>query len=701
MTNTYYNGVIVPNYDYDYITQKPPTGELVINGSLTKGNKLTLESTVEDPNGVDTAGIFYQWFRDDLPIKNATQITYLLTELDVGKSLHVVANYTDFLANPESVTSSAVKILGSSSEPTYKLSVKNANVDEGESVTFKLKTTNVETGTAVPFVFMGSISEEDVSAGFNEKEFIVQVDGTATLTIAFLADKLTENIEKLTLSLNEVDESININVNDTSKTPNNLVKGDVTIMGAISEKSILKIENTLADTDGLGSFSYQWFSAGKAIKGATQEIYTLTKKDINQKISASISFTDKLGNVESKISAETEIVTAFDPNIGIIKAGTKSRDKLVGQAKNDSLSGLAGADELIGNAGNDYLNGGGGNDSLDGGTGNDKLIGDDGNDKLIGGSGNDHLEGSAGNDTLKGDAGVDTLSGGAGVDNMTGGDGNDYYFVDNVKDVINETSKNVTTGGSDTVESISDYVLPENIENFVLKDLAGKGHKATGNKLDNIITGSIGDDVLNGGAGNDKLNGNDGVDSLNGDLGIDILSGGKDSDVYYINNLEDKIIEEIDGGEEDHIISTESYELTTSKNVEWLTLSGNKAKMGEGNELNNLLQEVENGTVANDFKGYDGNDTINGEGGNDMLEGGNGNDVLNGGDGKDLAIFNADFFQYKITPNADANQIIVEYIGDIELFNEGEDILSDIETLQFADQTISAELILTGTALLD
>lgn len=128
-----------------------------------------------------------------------------------------------------------------------------------------------------------------------------------------------------------------------------------------------------------------------------------------------------------------------------------------------------------------------GNDSLDGGNGNDKLTGEDGKDVLIGGSGNDLLEGGKEDDTLQGDAGKDTLNGGAGADKMTGGAGDDYYFVENVKDVVTEEK----SAGTDTLESTLSYTLSKNVENLIL---AGKlDSKGTGNELNNTITGNLGD----------------------------------------------------------------------------------------------------------------------------------------------------------------------------------------------------------------
>ncbi len=385
--------------------------------------------------------------------------------------------------------------------------------------------------------------------------------------------------------------------------------------------------------------------------------------------------------------------------------GTANHDKLKGTATADKIEGLAGNDTLQGFAGNDNLDGGAGDDSLDGGNDNDVLMGGDGNDKLIGGSGNDSLNGDKGNDFLTGDLGNDTLNGGVGADTMSGGAGNDYYYVDNKLDVVNETDKVVAAaaldlknqavklvvakdlGGNDTVESTSSYVLGNYIENLVLKGITGTS--GTGNASNNKITGTIGDNLLTGLAGNDTLIGDEGNDTLDGGLGMDVLNGGNGSDVYFVNNKEDKIIETADSGDEDQIVSSVDYDLGTTPDVEWLTLFG-KSITATGNDLDNLLQEQDGGKNANVFNGGNGNDTLDGQGGNDTLEGSEGNDTLNGGDGIDMAVFSGSQDDYQITYNADANEIIVSFTGgaDLTSLDEGTDTLLDIEFIKFSDSDI-------------
>ena len=175
--------------------------------------------------------------------------------------------------------------------------------------------------------------------------------------------------------------------------------------------------------------------------------------------------------------------------------GTPKKDNLLGGAGNDILYGLEEDDILDGDAGDDTLYGGDGNDSLYGRDGNDVLYGDNGDDFLYGGDGLDTLYGGDGNDTLSKylTSGDGTLVGGAGNDKIWGGDGNDR----------------IDGGDGD----------------------------------DTWLEGYAGNDVILGGAGNDELYGDAGNDTLDGGPGADLMYGGEGDDVFFVDNIQDCIVD--------------------------------------------------------------------------------------------------------------------------------------------------------------
>ena len=385
-----------------------------------------------------------------------------------------------------------------------------------------------------------------------------------------------------------------------------------------------------------------------------------------------------------------DVWTAFKSvmNRGFIADGTPAQDILVGGKGHDTLRGLAGDDQLFGGAGNDRLEGGGEGEGFPTNLYSDRLYGEGGNDVLIGGNGDavDVLDGGAGRDRL--DAGT------GGGEWMIGGPGDDTY-------IAHATGGNFITeesdGGFDTVIWLgywgqvengdvllgwSYYQVPENVECFIVQSSEGEQVLAGGGALSlKVLKGGGGDDNLQGGTtgteisgrgGNDDLfagNGT-GADRLDGGGGADRMAGKDGDDVYVVNDPGDLIC---DLGGTDTVESRISFTLpqsagqvgqfsntwptglaTHAGEFENLTLLGNAALEGTGNDLSNVLKgnagnNVLQGIAGNDtLKGLEGDDTLQGGSDDDVLQGGTGrdelaggagNDTLRGGGGKDTFIF--------------------------------------------------------------
>jgi Ca2+-binding RTX toxin-like protein len=170
------------------------------------------------------------------------------------------------------------------------------------------------------------------------------------------------------------------------------------------------------------------------------------------------------------------------------------------------------------------------------------------------------------------------------------------------------------------------------VENLTLTGTAING---TGNTLANVIDGNAAANVLNGLDGNDTLNGYGGNDTLYGWGDADSMTGGVGNDLYYVDNIGDKVIE-VAGQGTDSVNAQISY--TLAPNVENLTLTTTATINGTGNTLANVIT---GNAAANVLSGLAGNDTLNGGNGNDVLVGGEGADVLIGGAGADRFDFNA------------------------------------------------------------
>lgn len=284
--------------------------------------------------------------------------------------------------------------------------------------------------------------------------------------------------------------------------------------------------------------------------------------------------------------------------------------------------------------------------------------GTDSGDVLYGASSGDVINGLAGKDTIYGNGGNDLLNGGTGADTMVGGSGNDVYYVDNVNDLVIET----TPAEYDRIVASVDYVLPEFVEDMDLAAGAANALRATGNTQDNVLAGNEFNNILSGG---------DGDDYLLGDVGTDTMIGGAGNDRFYVDNIGDEVQEDASSGYDTvHLFFLQTDSYTLSDNVEAIeVIDVTPVTAGfvalHGNALNNSL-------TAGDFAGMAlygeaGDDGLFGSGGNDTLYGGTGSDVLWGATGLDSMFGGAGDDQYYVSEDGD--QIT-------ELANEGTDTVT-------------------------
>ena len=244
------------------------------------------------------------------------------------------------------------------------------------------------------------------------------------------------------------------------------------------------------------------------------------------------------------------------------------------------------------------------------------------------------------------------------MDTMVGGDGNDTYVVDNIVDIVTESSTDLAQ--IDTVESGISYFLGSNVENLLLTGV-GNIHGG-GNILDNILTGNSGNNSLNGGEGND------------------IMAGGAGNDYYDVDAVDDQVIEN-DGEGSDTVFSYISY--TLGANLEDLFLEGTTDLNGTGNTFDNFIS---GNSGANILDGGDGDDLLDGGEGNDILDGGDGNDHLWGGEGNDIMAGGAGNDYYDVYA-----------VDDQVIENDGE---GDDNVFSYISYTLGAnleDLFLEGT----
>ena len=295
-----------------------------------------MESVSSDPT---SSIISYQWFRDGTVVSNATQATYKLSQGDVGKKISVKASYTDGFGAVESV----------SSDPTS--SIINVNDAPTGSVTI---TGTVNKGHALT-----------ASNNFTDD------DGIGAMSYQWMNNGIAiRNATQSTYTLAQVDTGQNISVQasyiDNQNTPesvksnsvlvngNQAPTGSVTIKGVQTYGSTLSVTNTIKDKDGIGKLSYAWQNDKSVL--SNNSTYTLSDNDIGKKVWATVSYTDKKGNLEEVKSKIVDVtVSTKSSAVHDLLTGTDGANKLNGLAGNDTLIGGFGADTLTGGVGADVF----------------------------------------------------------------------------------------------------------------------------------------------------------------------------------------------------------------------------------------------------------------------------------------------------------------------------------------------------------
>ena len=215
-----------------------------------------------------------------------------------------------------------------------------------------------------------------------------------------------------------------------------------------------------------------------------------------------------------------------------------------------------------------------------------------------------------------------------------------------------------------------------------------------------LLYGYAGDDLLLGGAGNDTLIGGSGNDDLYGGTGWDYLEGGTGHDDYFVDSLNDKVVEY--AGEGLDLIHTNLAGYALPANVEDLVYEGLGNFEGIGNSLDN---DITGSSGHDDLSGYGGSDLLIGGAGNDDLYGGAGGDLIKGGSGLDALLggsgndllsggTGADDFYFNTALSRTTN---VDAILDFEVGSDAIFLDRDVFTRISADGALSPGAFVEGT----
>jgi Ca2+-binding RTX toxin-like protein/methionine-rich copper-binding protein CopC len=491
----------------------------------------------------------------------------------------------------------------------------------------------------------------------------------------------------------------------TTVAANHLPSGAVTITGTKTQGQTLTATNTLADTDGLGTVSYQWQAGGVNISGATASTYTLMQAEVGKAITVVASYTDVLGNAESVASsASTSVANLNDAPTGAVTITGVLAD---GRTLTGSHS-LADADGL-GTVSYQWQADG---TNISGATGSTYTLTSDEVGKAITvvASYIDVL-GTAESVSSSASASVAVLNAlPTGAVTITG--------TASLGNTLTATNTLADEEGLGTVsyqwQADGVNISGATSSTYTLTQAAvGKAITVVASYTDGLgVAESLSSGGINTGtAAVDTLTGGSGSDTLTGGLGIDIMDGADGADLYMITTAKDHAASEItdtgsSGTDEVRFSATAAGMLTLYAGDTGIE----KVTIGTGNAAN----AVSTGTLALNINaaaltnaltitGNAGVNSITGTAYNDTIDGGLGADKLTGGLGNDL-------YYVDIVATTGALQDTVT-----EALNGGTDSLvlrgtstnataltlvaaANLESLD-ASATVSSKLNLTGNLL--
>jgi RTX calcium-binding nonapeptide repeat (4 copies) len=506
--------------------------------------------------------------------KSSYAVSVVVDDPTVGNTPDAVTNFvlsiTDVNEAPTAVTlANTVTTLAENTSTATRIKVANINVTDDVIGTNGLSLSGADASYFE--IFTGGLYiKAGTALNFEAKSSYAVTVVVDDPTVGNTPDAATN----FTLTVTNVNEA------PTAVTLTNTV---TTLAENTSTATRVKVANINITDDVLGT-------NGLTLSGADASYFEIFSGALYVKAGTALNFEAKSSYAvtvavdDITVGGKPDAVTNFNltlTDVVEVINGTNGPNNITGTIGSDIINGLGGNDTISGGASNDFLNGG---------DGADQLFGEAGDDSLDGGAGNDDLHGGAGRDTLFGGIGDDTLRGGGGDDSLDGGIGNDELHGG---------------GGIDTV-------------------FGGAGN--------DTLYGGIENDSLDGGSEDDSLEGKDGNDTLIGGTGKDTLTGGAGNDVYFVDNINDLVVEIVNAGLD---TVNSSVNITLTGNVENLVLTGTSAISGTGNSSNNTIT----GNSGNNLLlGLGGNDTLSGGDGSDTLDGGIGIDNLFGGAGSDTFV---------------------------------------------------------------
>jgi len=288
----------------------PYTGSVRISNM----NPIQTDTLIATNDLVDSDGInllTYQWKEDGVDISGATNATLTLRPAQINKVITVVATYLDLYGNITTVSS-----IGTESVQTVS-NLRSGHVDisgiftQGETLT--------ATNTLIDYYGIVSFTYQWTADN-------VYISGANSITLVLGETMVNKVINLVVTYVNSISETFTVSSANTQAIANvnDNYSGSILISGLAIQGETLTIKNTLADSDGIISLSYQWKANNVNISGATNNTLLLTDVHVNKVIIVVVTYVDSYG-VSTSVSSANEMVPetniTFDSMTGTIIDG--------------------------------------------------------------------------------------------------------------------------------------------------------------------------------------------------------------------------------------------------------------------------------------------------------------------------------------------------------------------------------------------
>ena len=300
-----------------------PTGTITISGIPRQGQTLTASNDLADLDGMGT--VTYQWKADSGDIIGATSSTFTLTQAQVGKTIKLVANYTDQLGTPEIATSILpTEIASINNSPKGSISI-SGTPRQGQTL--------IASNNLADLDGMGAVTYQWKA---DSGDIIGATSSTFTLTQAQVG-KTIKLVANYTDQLGTPEIATSIlpteiaNINDSPT-------GSVKITGTARQGQTLTAGNNLSDSDGLGSIGYQWLADGAVIRGATSSTLSLSQSHVGKSINVRASYTDGYGTSESVASSGLTVTASSSPSTNNSSTPTNNNPKPTNSSSTPTLN---------------------------------------------------------------------------------------------------------------------------------------------------------------------------------------------------------------------------------------------------------------------------------------------------------------------------------------------------------------------------